>query len=173
MVKLKRKYPLLASITFLGVMFSCYFLGLKINVTPSMKRGLYIRAYGQIHRGDIILFCLKNPYKTLGLRNLYLEPGRRCDGSAPLIKQVIAVPKDDVTLSNQNIKINEINYFYKTQHIDSIGRKLNVYPRGYYPHTDGYWVIGISAINSWDSRYWGAITKNQILYKLIPLLTWK
>jgi conjugative transfer signal peptidase TraF len=173
MVKLKRKYPLFVSIAFLGVMFSCYFLGMEINVTPSMARGLYVRAYGPIHRGDIISFCLKNPYKTLGLRNLYLEQGRRCGGSAPLIKQVIAMPGDDIILSNQYIEINEVKYFYKTQRIDSIGRKLDAYPRGYYPHIDGYWVIGTNALNSWDSRYWGAINKNQILYKLKPLLTWK
>lgn len=171
-IKLRKKYPLLVSAIFLGIVLSCYLIGLEINVTPSMKKGLYVRTYGILSKGNIISFCLGEPYKTLGLKNLYLEAGRKCGGANPLIKIVIAVPGDNVTLSDQYIEVNKTRYAYKTQYIDSIGRKLNVYPRGHYPHTNGYWVIGTNANNSWDSRYWGAITKDQILCKLKPLLTW-
>ncbi|MBV9575129.1 MAG: S26 family signal peptidase [Gammaproteobacteria bacterium] len=44
-------------------------------------------------------------------------------------------------------------------------------PRGDYPNINGYWLIGTHAKNSWDSRYWGAIKKENILYVLEPLFT--
>ncbi len=142
MLRLKKKFPLFVSIIFLGIMFTSYFVGIKINITPSMKPGLYVRTYGQIHRGDLVFFCLKEPYKTLGLKNLYLEPGRICGGHIPLIKQVIAVPGDDIVLTNQYMVINEVKYPYKTQSIDCLRQEIIcLSPRALCSHAGllGYW----------------------------------
>jgi hypothetical protein len=61
---------------------------------------------------------------------------------------------------------------YQTFYVDSIHRKLAVYPRGKYSHVQGYWVVGTHSPYSWDSRYYGQISEYQILFKLKPLLTW-
>lgn len=169
---IKFTYPLI----ILSVLFSLFFLvqsyGVCINVTPSMEEGIYIRDINQIHRGDIVALCLADPYKTLGLIRGYVEKGRRCQGTDPLIKAVIAIPGDEVTLTDRFIRVNNVIYPYQTFYTDSLHRKLPVYPRGKYLHIQGYWLIGTHSACSWDSRYWGEIQANKILYKLKPLLTW-
>jgi len=93
----------------------------------------------------------------------------RCETHDPLIKRILAVPGDTVVLTRDSIIVNGILYPYATKRIDSNGRRLWAYPRGVYSGTSGYWVIGTGSVDSWDSRYWGPITRSQILY---PLKKW-
>lgn len=172
MSKIRRKYPLIATTAFLAVVITTQLLGVVINITPSMKEGVYTKAKGKIETGDVVSFCLNNPYQQLGLERHYLESGHKCNGTDPLIKQVIAIPGDDVVLTDDAIEVDGVRYFYKTSHEDSFRRSLAVYPRGNYLNTSGYWLIGTHAMNSWDSRYWGPISKDQILEKVRPVLTW-
>ena len=164
-----RKLPLVLLAFFIIVILTIKSLGMLINVTPSMKEGIYIRASGEIKRGDIVAACLPDPYKTIGLEKFYIEKGRKCDGADPVIKKVIAVPGDDVILAGDYISVNHHRILLKTKNQDGMGRMLSIYPRGTYSHTKGYWLVGTNSPNSWDSRYWGAIPKTQILYKLKPV----
>jgi conjugative transfer signal peptidase TraF len=162
------------SFILLVVLFSLFLFtpiyGVCINVTPSMPKGIYLRDTGSIHRSDIVALCLEEPYKTLGLKKFYIGKGHRCQGADPLIKEVIAIPGDDVVLTDQFIRVNKTIYLYPTFYADSLHRKLAVYPRGKYSHVQGYWVIGTHSPYSWDSRYFGEIHAHQILYKLKPAL---
>lgn len=134
-----------------------------------MPQGIYLTARGSVARGDIVAFCLHEPQKTFGLKRGYLTAGLRCQGALPLIKKVIAVPGDDVTLTDHGITVNTIFYPYKTYYRDSLNRKLSVYPRSNYLRTNGYWVIGTHDSHSWDSRYWGPVAQERIK-KLIQLV---
>jgi conjugative transfer signal peptidase TraF len=170
--KPKQKHPFWIVISVVVVVFTTHYFGILINVTPSMKLGFYGKSTSLIHRGDTVAFFLADPYKTIGLDKLYIEKGRKCNGADPLIKEVIAIPGDHVILNNDTIQVNGAQYFYRTSHMDSEGRALDIYPRGDYPNTTGYWMLGTYGGNSWDSRYWGPIPRDRILYKVIPLLTW-
>jgi len=169
-IKLRNIYPLfiLALIVFLGII--ALHIGLIINVTPSITRGVYMKSAKEIKHGDIVAFCLSEPYKSIGLKSQYIEKGRNCDGTDPLIKEVIAIPGDKVILSNTFITINNKKYPYKTLFMDSNGHNLAYYPRGTY-FSSGYWLIGSNSPKSWDSRYWGPINTHQVLYKVIPIFT--
>jgi conjugative transfer signal peptidase TraF len=134
-----------------------------------MPEEIYRKDNGKIHRGDIVAFCLVEPYKTIGLKQRYVEKGTACHGTDPLIKQVIAIPGDEVRLTDSSTAVNTIIYPYQTRYTDSNNRKLAVYPRGTY-HAQGYWLIGTHSPHSWDSRYFGEVSASQILYKLKPLL---
>lgn len=169
--RIKRIYPFIILITLFSMVLLAHAYGVCINVTPSMRKGLYIRDNGKIHRGDIVEFCLNEPYKTIGLKNFYIEKGTVCQGADPLIKQVIAIPGDGVRLTDKSIVVNSVAYSYPTFYADSNQRKLAVYPRGTY-RSNGYWLIGTHSIHSWDSRYFGAVSTKQILYKLKPLVLW-
>ena len=169
---LKKKYPLILLLTLFGFFATSMLFGVIINVTPSMPEGIYIRQFGAIHVGDIVLLCLNEPYKSLGIHRLYVEKGNRCQGSDPLVKEVIAIPGDTVVLNDKYVQVNDIQYIAKTFSKDSLGRPLEIYPSGRYSKTTGYWLLGTHAFNSWDSRYWGPISPDQILYKLRPLWTW-
>ena len=167
-----QKRYLLIIVSMVAIITVTQSVGMLLNITPSMKLGLYIKANGHIQRGDIIAFCLRDPYKTLGLSKLYIQKGYKCNGADPLIKEVIAVPRDNVVLQAHYISVNDRRYFYETAYKDSDGKDLAIYPRGVYRNASGYWLIGTNAKQSWDSRYWGPIASDQVLYKLRPLLTW-
>lgn len=139
-----------------------------------MPRGLYVKSHSLnfISQGDIVSICLPEPYKNLGLRNHYIEKGRACTNSEPLLKQVIAVPGDNVELADDHIIVNSKVYNYQTLYLDSYSRPLSVFPRGTYSNLDAYWLIGTHDPKSWDSRYWGPVKKQQILAVLKPVITW-
>lgn len=170
--KVKNNFPIYLLIALGAMVFGVKYFGLIINITPSMPIGLYVKKDSDtIKRQDVVAICLAEPYKSLGLRLNYLIRGKACENSAPLIKQIIAVPKDDVRLADDYIAVNHHIYAYKTQYVDSLNRKLDVYPRGIYLNTSYYWVIGTNDDKSWDSRYWGPIKEQQILSILKPILT--
>jgi conjugative transfer signal peptidase TraF len=168
---LTRKYPFVILAFLFSTFFIIKFLGVIINITPSMPTGIYIKTSGEIKRGDIVAACLSDPYKTIGLKQLYIEKGVKCDGADPVIKEVVALPGDNVVLKNNRIIVNNINLFFITARKDSAGRILDIYPRGEYLDTKGYWLIGTNSQHSWDSRYWGSIDKAQIMSKLQPVIT--
>ena len=109
--------------------------------------------YKNPNYGDVIIFHsdLENP-------NGILEPTKR------LIKRIIALPGDTITVSSGSVYVN--------------GEKLDetYLPEGTY--TDGeitdyivpensYFVMGDNRGNSTDSRYLGAISKEAIIGKVI------
>lgn len=146
--------------------------GACINVTPSMPEGVYIRAYGAVQRGDSVAFCLPEPFKSFGIERAYIYKGTKCDGSGPMLKKIIAVPGDNVTLTDSTIIVNGVSHPFKSWDKDSQGRPLKKFKQGNYFKTTGYWMIGTGSLHSWDSRYWGPIKKEQIFYRLKLVLAW-
>jgi len=172
---LKRKglcAPLICLLIVLSLLVLGKLAGLVINITPSMKSGVYKKIPGEVKRGDIVLFCLDKADKKVGLKRHYLTKSYQCDGVTPLIKEVIAVPGDNVTLNDDSIIVNTTQYLYKTRYRDNVGRTLKVYPRNHYLYTKGYWLIGTNSSNSWDSRYWGPIANKQIISAITDLIVW-
>lgn len=145
---------------------------LVINVTNSMPRGIYLKQYGVVKRNDIVLICLDSKNQQFGLSRHYILPGIVCGKSAPLIKEVLAIPRDSVSFTNRGLIVNKKLYPLNISSFDSENRKLPIFPYGQY-QLDGYWVVGSHASNSWDSRYWGPIQDKQIISKLTPLFTWE
>lgn len=154
------------------VMLLANYVGLTINITPSIKKGFYVRSSGEIGRGDIVSVCLREPYKRIALERGYLGKGKKCFGSDPLVKEVLAVPGDTVILAAEYVEVNAHRHILPTHSTDSAGRKLIAYPRGKYLRTSGYWLVGSNSEKSWDSRYFGPVKKEQIIAKLKPLIVW-
>lgn len=139
-----------------------------INLSLSEPLGIYkiIRKNKEISRGDLVAVCLSKDWQDYGLQRNYLLPSIRCHGSAPLIKTVIAVPNDNVTLNENNIIVNNKIYSYKTLKFDSKGKPLKIFPRGIYRNSAGYWLIGTNSSKSWDSRYWGSVNESQVIFEV-------
>ena len=155
------------------VMLLANYVGLIINITPSIKKGFYVKSSGEIGRGDIVSVCLREPYKQIALERKYIAKGTKCSGADPLVKEVLAMPGDTVVLAADYIEVNAHKYILPTHRVDSAGRKLAAYPRGTYARTSGYWLVGSNSEKSWDSRYFGPVGKEQIIAKLKPLLVWQ
>jgi conjugative transfer signal peptidase TraF len=169
-MRIYRYYPLITGLIVLIVVGLIKHWGIVINTTSSMPEGLYLKqASTTIERGDVVAIFLKPPYQTIGIKQGYLKQQLLSKTAIPLIKQVVAVPGDTVELTDSYISVNGHRYPYKTYYVDSHHRPLTVYPRGTY-HAQGYWLIGTADSHSWDSRYWGEVAQEQILYPLKPWL---
>ena len=168
--------PQKAKVIFLSLFILLGFWGLRHfflwNITDSMPRGLYlISPQKHFHRGDIVGVCLSLPLQQFGVSRGYLLSQSRCGLSEVLVKKIIAIPGDTVVLKNDVLTVNGYTYPYSTLSRDTKNRLLISVPRGAYANTKGYWVVGTHDKKSWDSRYWGAVSASQLIFKLRPILT--
>ena len=158
-----------------------YFL--VINITSSMPIGLYRKSFlsanNDIHRGSIVAVCLDRAKAKLAIKSDTLTPTDQCDGGADLlIKQVIAVPNDQVEITPQNMMVtydNKPHVFLAPRYTYNKAHKavLTFIDTGRYKST-GYWLYGHhNKQYSWDSRYFGQVSKSNIKYALIPLWVYR
>jgi conjugative transfer signal peptidase TraF len=123
-----------------------------------------------IHRGDIVSACLPNDISNEGLRRNYLTKGKCASGAIPVVKEVIAVPGDMVKLTNDGFMVNGQFYLAPRRFIDHHGKPIKRFiKQGVYIHVSNYWLYGTHApIDSWDSRYFGGINREQIRQVMQP-----
>ena len=165
-----------ASFAFLPIFgVLCWGLGIIFTDTGSVPVGFYrIVPLGTIQRGDFIAFCLPDSMARLGLRRGYLKTGFCAGGSDALIKQVIAIPGDHLEVSDEAIRVfhQGFSWFY--------GAPTRIFDHQHLPvHrfivsgtviARGYWVYGAgNPVYSWDSRYYGEISRANIQHRLVPL----
>lgn len=131
-------------------------------IGPSMQPGLRtdqlvlvnLLAYrfGEPHRGDVVVF----------------HPPVTRDASLQLIKRIIAVPGDTVTISATAVfvngtKLDEQPYLSKlppdgVETVTGIVSNLKM-------EKDQYWVMGDNRLDSLDSRSFGIVTRAEIIGK--------
>jgi len=146
--RIRRKYPIIASLACILVLVLVY-QNLIFNITPSMPEGIYLKTHSPIKRGSIVLVCLDKEQAQFGLSRHYLIKGDRdCSNTVPLIKRIIAIPHNNVLLTDDSVTVNGKKYPDPTYYKDSANRPLSVFPRGEYPNTTGYWLIGTADVHS-------------------------
>ncbi len=149
-------------------------LGIHINLSESMPIGLYREVSHPLIVGDIVSVCLPEEIAREGMMRGYIGVGRCANNSQPLVKQVIAMGGDVVRITPNQIFINgKLIPQSKTQILDESGRTLPAISRGTYQLQESQvWLQGIGHQNSWDSRYYGPIEKEQITSIVKPFITW-
>ncbi len=138
-----------------------------------MPIGLYKVSNPQnLKTGDVVVVCLPPSIGEEGLAREYLNPGKCTGGYSPIIKELIAAPGDNVTLTPQAILVNGQTYLAPIHSVDLQGKPLASIPRGKYPHTQNFWLYGAgNPADSWDSRYWGGVSEKDIIKQAAPILT--
>lgn len=141
--------------------FLLQFNHLQINLTPSMPLGIY----RIIQNGDIVAVCLPNHIAQKGLEKKHLIKGKCPSGVISVVKEVIAIPGDTVTLSQEGITVNNQFYPAPKRSTDSQGLVIKRFvENGVYSTINDYWLYGSHSPNySWDSRYFGGVSKESIL----------
>lgn len=127
------------------------------SMIPTFKNGDYILTdkltyrFSEPKHGDIIV--LKNPR----------------DESQDFIKRIIVVPSDEIKIENSNIFVNGEKISEEYLPITTSTKAGNFLTEG-LPVKAGanqYFVMGDNREHSSDSREWGAVTKEEIVGKVI------
>ncbi len=128
-----------------------------ITLTESMPRGIYKQTNETLHRGAIVGECLPEELGKFGKERGYLEHGK-CPGEAmSILKEVVAIPRDFVELTDEYVAVNgKVILNSETRKIDSKGRELPAYPRGKFQLEPGQvFLLATNSPRSWDGRYTG------------------
>ena len=147
--------------------------GYYLNWTTSMPLGFYkMTAPDKLQRGDDVMVCLPPAIGIVGLHHEYLMPGKCPGGFEPIIKELIAVPGDTITITAAAMIVGGKTYPAHTREKDHLDRSLAAIARGTFANTQSYWLYGKnSPKDSWDSRYWGGVDRSSIIKLATPALT--
>ena len=144
--------------------------GARINTSYSLPLGIYIQTDDA--RAVLIEFCPVEPFAAESSQRGYRTRGRACpDGAVPILKPVVAVAGDLVSVAADGIRVNG-KLLPKTAPLfcDGAGRSLHPWPFGTYAVEKGtVWVASTYNRGSYDSRYMGPIRTAQIRARLRPL----
>lgn len=141
-------------------------LFLRVNTTPSVQTGLYLRvpewmASGEPQVGDLVMACPPDGEAVVvALEREYLQPSQTCEaGIVPVLKRVVAV-------GGQTVEVREDGLFVDGQRVadppltaDSQGRPL-VPLYGSWPLGEGAVWLGSEIPNGYDSRYFGPFARD-------------
>ncbi len=142
-----------------SIYFPIWCFGIIINYTESLPLGLYQKISEQPVHGSYVLFTLKNP------------DWDRPYTQGQLIKRVAAVSGDHVQITNNEIRINgQLMKDSKQWTIDRYGNQLPSLVLDHVLADNELLCLGEHA-GSFDSRYFGVVTKNQIISTLKPVFT--
>jgi conjugative transfer signal peptidase TraF len=146
--------------------------GWRVNLTESEPLGFYrlaaIGASTVIRHGTLIEFC--PPPSVTPARFPFYMKGNCPGGGMPMFKEVVGVPGDRIDVSLGGVSVNGRPLSHSAQLSRSV-----TWPRLQLPHqtrmfvlgAEQYWVYGRGAkpalaAQSFDSRYWGAVTRAEI-----------
>lgn len=146
--------------------------GLRLNDSPSMPTGLYVRT-SSLSSASLVVFCPEEPFARLSVERGYRSRGNCRDGAEPLAKPIAARLGDVVELSAKGMAVSG-RLLPNTAPLatDTAGRPLTHWPFGRYvvaPST--LWVASSYNRRSFDSRYFGPVKASQVREHVRPLLT--
>lgn len=145
-------------------------VGVRINISASYPLGVYREVEAPWQRWDVVIACLPDAVAELGIARGYLTTSTQCRGHTPVIKQVLALAGDRVTVDRQ-LHVNGQPVPNSTlQVVDAQGRALPR-PTGGVTEPEHVWLIANRLPGSFDSRYFGAIPSRLVQSTLEPVWT--
>lgn len=160
--------------------------GIIFNATPSMPMGFYKidRVKGHLlhlHDNQIILLCPPSPADNPAMKQaisdhwLIRSPKSHCiDHVVPFLKKIAAQSGQSVQVSMTGLAVD--NHMLPRTAIEpraKNGTRIIHEKIGLYSVMKGQiWVYDNSSPWAYDSRYWGPISKLNVIAKARPVLTW-
>jgi conjugative transfer signal peptidase TraF len=166
--------PLFMSLVMMVLVITATRLPWRINTTSSMPIGLYFLVHRAPQRNDNIAVCLPAPLASFAYQRHYLHHGLCANGFEPVIKRLVGIPYDIVSVTSYGVMINGqfLQHSIPRQH-DRHHLLLPSIPCGiYHLQTNQGWLYGIASPQSWDSRYYGPIDLRDIIGVYQPIMTW-
>jgi conjugative transfer signal peptidase TraF len=156
----------------LGLALVASWAELRLNDSPSMPTGLYVRTSSESN-ASLAVFCPVEPFARLSVERGYRSRGSCQDSAEPLAKPIAARPADVVELSAKGVSVNgQLLPNTAPLATDTAGRPLPHWPFGKYVVAPGtLWVASSYNPRSFDSRYFGPVKASQVREHVRPLLT--
>lgn len=151
--------------------------GFGYNYTPSLPQGIYAwQPIKNIERGQLVLACMPpSPLADLAKARNYFRGATSSDCQSslpPLLKRVVGVPGDSVLIDKYGVAINgEHIETSEPRQRDSAGREMPAPQSTAKILKPGEFVLIAPHELSLDSRYFGAVTRAELLSSAKPAFT--
>ncbi len=160
-----------AGLVLAGTAVGAQALGLRLNWTTSIPRGVYRTTAEAPARGRTVLACLPLEAARFGRARGYLLGGDCPGGVAPVGKPIAAVGGDTVDVGAEGVRVNgrllpnsaPLARDARGRPLPPAGRRRGVVARG------ELWLVSTWNPRSYDGRYWGAIQANAVRSVIRPL----
>ncbi len=176
----KRHTIILISLT----LFTCisttlallYAQGYRYNISYSYPTGIYKLTHNHMdyHRGELVLFCPPhNAAMQMALERNYIKMGLCPGGFTPVIKKIMAMEGDRVSFEDQVVHINGLEVpSAMVLSEDSQGRPMPQLVPFTLPPNQLFMMSDHRPIDSFDSRYYGAVPFHHLLGHIEPVWVW-
>ncbi len=134
------------------------------NVSASAPIGLYRRIAGTPARGDLVLARL-----PAGARQLAAERGYLPE-SVPAVKRITGIAGDTICADGLSVFLNGRLAARRLQH-DGKGRELPAWDGCRVLLPGEFFLLMPDVLDSYDGRYFGAVSRHLIIGRLVPLWT--
>ncbi|HHE3712869.1 conjugative transfer signal peptidase TraF (plasmid) [Pasteurella multocida] len=165
------KWFIFSLVTLFFIMLVSYFIGVRINTTPSIPIGIYKVTDKRPTKGDIVSFCPPNTSLFQEVKSRGWVNKGFCNGElGTMMKVLVAEAGDIISIDSSGVFINGKRYPYSKQ-----VPNLNLPVMELHNHSliDGE-ILTMTDNNplSFDGRYYGILNKSVIESVLEPILTW-
>ncbi len=174
LIRIMAKVILILSIGVFVLSIIARSSGIYINTTPSLPLGFYKIIDEPIQRGAHVAFC--PPRSELfddALAKGYIGGGNFSGGYGLLLKRVLAMAGDTVSINRTGIAVNgELLPNSAQLRTDAHDRSLPQYRLDAVLDETEYLLLSDLHPQSFDARYFGLITYHQIQHVVSPVFTW-
>jgi len=140
---------------------------LVINTSPSVAPGLYLRSSDEPAVGKLVDFCIP-PTARDYVRGRTGNSGENWY----ILKPIVAGPGDRVDTTGDSLIVNGCRIAPMPPRTDGDGRPLPIWRACRVLGADEFFVFSDRIPNSFDSRCYGPIRREQIETVRNPLITW-
>lgn len=149
--------------------------GVRVNTTRSIPVGLYRVSSAPVIPGVYVLVCPPpTPLFDEARARGYLGAGFCPGGHGYLMKRLVAAQGDEIAVSDAGVSVNGVLLALTAPRAtDAGGRPLPRWRTGPY-RLGAAEVLLMSEISatSFDARYFGPVSRTQVVTALAPILTW-
>ncbi|HFS5637851.1 TPA: conjugative transfer signal peptidase TraF [Legionella bozemanae] len=147
-------------------------MGFRINLTESIPVGLYRITGTEPLKHAYVIFCPDDRQSFRLAKNRgYIDHGLYCNGYGYLMKKVVAVSGDILSVTNEGVYVNQMLIPYSKPKLqDGMNRTLPQWQiMNYQLQEDEIMTMTSQSEWSFDGRYYGLVHTRQIKGMITPI----
>jgi conjugative transfer signal peptidase TraF len=147
-------------------------VGVRVNVSPSLPMGVYRVTGARVKEGALVEVCLPTQVGAWAVARGYLWRGGCAGGAAALGKRVVGWVGDTVEVRDDGVYVDGARLVgSRPLECDTKGRPLPRWRGRVVLRRGEMWLAGTASARSFDSRYFGAVSRAAVVAVLVPVWT--